>query len=168
MPDRLIDQPDFEPARHQQGNLYPVQLCSDAQAQSNRRFPLHGGKQALRSDGLYWRLLLLYSGTTRIRPDDLHIRRHGKVLPAFVDFFCGLQLLPTTLAYATVRRGFNSGGINLSPPVPYNTEKIDDEEIGLKNDFHIYGAPLRVNISAFHSKFRDIQRQITTFVDGPA
>ncbi|MDB6063591.1 MAG: hypothetical protein JWM78_3694 [Verrucomicrobiaceae bacterium] len=76
------------------------------------------------------------------------------------------KLLDNTLVYATFRRGFNSGGINFSPPVPYGTEKINDIEVGVKSDFDVAGAPTRVNVSVFRSSYSNIQRQITEFVDG--
>jgi iron complex outermembrane receptor protein len=80
-------------------------------------------------------------------------------------FSADYQLAPNSLLYATTRRGFNSGGINISPPIPYGTETIDDIEVGSKNDFRVGGLPVRLNVSAFRSQYKDIQRQITQFVD---
>ena len=76
------------------------------------------------------------------------------------------KLSRRVLAYVTARRGFNSGGINISPPIPFGTERIDDVEAGLKSDFTIAGAPVRANFAAFQSKYRDLQRQNTTFLNG--
>jgi iron complex outermembrane recepter protein len=76
------------------------------------------------------------------------------------------QLTDRILAYATGRKGFNAGGINSSPPTAYGSENLKDVEIGLKSDLRIFGFPLRANLSAFQSDYKDIQRQDTTFVDG--
>jgi iron complex outermembrane recepter protein len=81
-------------------------------------------------------------------------------------FSADYQLTDKLLVYATARRGFNSGGINSSPPTAFGTEKIDDVELGFKSDLRVGDFPVRVNMSAFHSDYRDIQRQNTNFVNG--
>jgi iron complex outermembrane receptor protein len=81
-------------------------------------------------------------------------------------FSADYQLTDQMLIYATARRGFNSGGINSSPPTAFGTEKIDDVEVGFKSDLRIAAFPVRLNLSAFHSKYADIQRQNTNFVNG--
>lgn len=75
------------------------------------------------------------------------------------------NVAPNVLVYGTARRGFNGGGVNTTPPVPYDTEKLDDIEIGAKSEFRLGGVPIRANISAFRSKYSGIQRRITAFVD---
>jgi iron complex outermembrane receptor protein len=81
-------------------------------------------------------------------------------------FSADYQLTDKILAYATTRKGFNAGGINSSPPTAFGTEKINDVEVGLKSDLRAFDFPLRVNLSAFQSKYKDIQRSDTTFVGG--
>lgn len=75
------------------------------------------------------------------------------------------------LAYASFTRGFRSGGYNvrfsdttlvtrpnnpLSTPGPYDPEEVDAYEVGLKSTFLDRRA--RVNLAAFHNKFRGLQR----------
>lgn len=75
------------------------------------------------------------------------------------------------LAFASFTRGFRSGGYNvrfsdatlvtrpnnpLSTPGPYDPEEVDAFEIGLKSTFLDKRA--RVNLAAFHNKFRGLQR----------
>jgi iron complex outermembrane receptor protein len=76
------------------------------------------------------------------------------------------QLTDKILAYATARKGFNAGGINSSPPTAFGTEKINDVEVGLKSDLRVGEIPVRINLSAFQSKYKDIQRSDNTFVNG--
>jgi outer membrane receptor protein involved in Fe transport len=63
----------------------------------------------------------------------------------------------TILGYASYTRGFKSGGFNTSSPSnpPYNGEKIDAYETGLKSE--LLDRRLRVNISAFYYKYSNIQ-----------
>ena len=68
-----------------------------------------------------------------------------------------------TQVYAEYTRGFRSGGYNLrntSPtasPGPFDEEEQDAVEIGLKTEL----ARLRVNLAAFRSQVRGLQRQVT-------
>ncbi len=65
------------------------------------------------------------------------------------------------LIYASWARGFKSGGFTgrIGVPddgnAPYNPEKVDTFEIGLKADF--LDRHLRANISAFYTNYRDMQ-----------
>ena len=68
-----------------------------------------------------------------------------------------------TQVYGEYTRGFRSGGYNLrntSPtasPGPFDEEEQDAVEIGLKTEL----ARLRVNLAAFRSRARGLQRQVT-------
>jgi iron complex outermembrane recepter protein len=75
------------------------------------------------------------------------------------------KLTDSALLYATARRGFNSGGFNVAPPVAYDTEKIDDIELGIKTEMELAGQPVRTNLSIYHSEFDGLQRQITRFIN---
>lgn len=80
-------------------------------------------------------------------------------------FRVGLQWQPTsdTLAYAFFARGFRSGGYNFrngnpaEDPGPFDAEKQNSYEIGLKQDF---GNVLRLNLAAFHNTVLGLQREI--------
>lgn len=76
----------------------------------------------------------------------------------------GVQFKPSddTLLYASFAKGFRSGGYNfrnLNPnvdPGPFDQEKQDAYEIGLKQEF---GGFARVNIAGFYSRINGTQRE---------
>lgn len=69
------------------------------------------------------------------------------------------------LLYATTRRGFKDGGFNLlvaSANNPeYQPETVTDYEIGAKWTYNLGPVRGRLNVDAFTSKYKDIQRQVT-------
>lgn len=80
-------------------------------------------------------------------------------------FRIGAQWEPTsdTLVYAYFARGFRSGGYNFrngnpaEAPGPFDAEKQNSWEIGVKHDF---GDLLRLNVAAFHNTVLGLQREI--------
>lgn len=74
------------------------------------------------------------------------------------------KVVPKTLVYAAVRRGYRSGGINGSATsqaiidVPFKPEIITDVEFGAKSDWHLGDMPVRTNLAVFSSDYKDIQR----------
>jgi iron complex outermembrane receptor protein len=80
------------------------------------------------------------------------------------NFSLDYQITQGLLAYATTRRGYNAGGFNPGFPPgiqdTVNPEKIKDYEVGLKGDGHLGSMPVRVNVSAFRSRYSDIQRSV--------
>lgn len=61
-----------------------------------------------------------------------------------------------TLIYFTFARGFKSGGFNLGGlQPPFDAEKVSDFEGGIKAD--LLDNHLRVNLSAFHYKYTNLQ-----------
>ncbi|HVN45553.1 MAG TPA: TonB-dependent receptor [Steroidobacteraceae bacterium] len=75
------------------------------------------------------------------------------------------QFDPDLLGYFTYARGFKSGGFNGRPApnaqgqfgaiTPYDPEKLDSYELGLKSEW--FDKRLRVNVAAFYSNYKDIQ-----------
>jgi iron complex outermembrane receptor protein len=64
------------------------------------------------------------------------------------------------MTYASVSTGFKGGGSNARPfgplqVVPFNKETLTAYELGAKSDF--FDRRLRVNVSVFQNKFKDIQ-----------
>ncbi|MDB5578563.1 MAG: TonB-dependent receptor [Bradyrhizobium sp.] len=70
------------------------------------------------------------------------------------------QFTPTVLGYASVSRGFKSGGFNLVTynPVPAKPEILDAYEAGIKSD--LLGRRLRVNASVFLYNIANPQVQL--------
>ena len=68
---------------------------------------------------------------------------------------------PQFMAYASVSRGFKSGGFNgrptvdNTPPVPFNPEEVTAYELGFKSD--LLGRMLRFNVAAYWNDYTDIQ-----------
>ena len=66
---------------------------------------------------------------------------------------------PRVMTYATVSRGFKSGGYNdalgSADGISYDPEYLWNYEIGLKSD--LWDRRLRLNLAAFHMGWRDIQ-----------
>ncbi|OYU35121.1 TonB-dependent receptor [Novosphingobium sp. PASSN1] len=70
---------------------------------------------------------------------------------------------PDTMLYASWSRGFRSGGFNgratsATSIGPYNPEKVDSYEAGIKSD--LFGGKLRVNPTAFWVNYNNKQEDI--------
>lgn len=82
-------------------------------------------------------------------------------------FRVGAQWQPdsATQLYGFFARGFRSGGYNFRngnasvAPGPFDAEKQNSFEVGLKRDF---GRTLRLNLAAFHNTVLGMQREIIT------
>jgi iron complex outermembrane receptor protein len=82
-------------------------------------------------------------------------------------FRLGAQWQPDseTQVYGFFARGFRSGGYNFRngnasvAPGPFDAEKQNSFEVGLKRDF---GRTLRLNLAAFHNTVLGMQREIIT------
>lgn len=85
-----------------------------------------------------------------------------------------LSYKPTTdlMLYVTARSGYRSGAFNAqanrfsAAVMPVRPEKVLDFEAGIKNEGTIGDAPYRFNVSAFLSKYKDIQRPQQVLVPG--
>lgn len=71
------------------------------------------------------------------------------------------QLTPSVFAYASVSRGFKSGGFNpvAAADAPFNPERLTAYEGGIKTE--AFDRRLRLNAAAFHYVYADIQLPIT-------
>tara|TARA_R110002110_G_scaffold30741_12_gene108787 strand:- start:423 stop:2786 length:2364 start_codon:yes stop_codon:yes gene_type:complete len=75
------------------------------------------------------------------------------------------------LVYLAHRRGYRSGGfnprgVNNATLAPFNSEKIQDFELGLKSEFDLGNTPVRFNAAAFYAKYDGIQRTTTIIING--
>jgi len=73
------------------------------------------------------------------------------------------QWMPDSLIYATLSTGYRAGGFNgravtIAQRVPFKPEKITNYELGAKNSFDVGGAPVTLNLAAYYSDYRNIQR----------
>ncbi|NWK96199.1 hypothetical protein DM806_11085 [Sphingobium lactosutens] len=74
-----------------------------------------------------------------------------------------------TLLYVTNRRGYRSGGFNGGATTPatfteLRPEILTDYEIGFKSQGRLGGMRYRTSMSAFHSIYEDIQRNVFTVI----
>ena len=80
-----------------------------------------------------------------------------------------------TLVYVTARSGYRSGAINtgaINPNVIVaKPEDVNDYEVGIKSDWSLGGMPVRTNLAAYWTAYRNIQIQTTlpnvTIASGP-
>jgi iron complex outermembrane receptor protein len=76
------------------------------------------------------------------------------------------QATDTTLTYASVSRGFKSGGFNGRPTTsaaevqPYNPEFLTAYEVGVKSE--LFDHQLRLNLAGFYYDYKDIQLTVST------
>ncbi|MFV8819629.1 TonB-dependent receptor [Haliea sp. E17] len=72
------------------------------------------------------------------------------------------QVTDDVMFYASYTQGFRSGGYNIrttsdnESPGPYDEEKVDAYEIGMKSD--LWDGKARVNAAIFHNEYDDLQR----------
>ncbi|MET0659738.1 MAG: TonB-dependent receptor plug domain-containing protein, partial [Steroidobacteraceae bacterium] len=83
------------------------------------------------------------------------------------------QWSPSVLTYIAHRHGYRTGSINantrdLTDPYKYDPEQASDVEIGLKSEFDIPGAAVRLNIASYYTwlKDRQVQIQEPKFING--
>ncbi len=83
----------------------------------------------------------------------------------FISWHGGLHWYPTEnhLLYASLTRSFRSGGYNMrnqlpASPGPYNKERVDAIEAGIKADW--FNGRLRTNLSGFYNDYKDLQRVV--------
>src|SRR5882762_6747285 len=76
------------------------------------------------------------------------------------------QAFEDVLLYAKTSRGFRAGGTNQrsNPALPYAPETVTDYEIGAKSEW--FERRLRINLAAYHSDYKDIQRSISVIESG--
>jgi iron complex outermembrane receptor protein len=78
---------------------------------------------------------------------------------------------PNLLIYATTRRGYKSGGLNLGQPLAnresYQPEYLTDVEAGVKTGFSLGQIKGRASLAAYRGRYRDVQ-VIGLLIDGTA
>jgi iron complex outermembrane receptor protein len=76
------------------------------------------------------------------------------------------QAFEDILLYAKTSRGFRAGGTNQrsNPALPYAPETVTDYEIGAKSEW--FERRLRINLAAYRSDYKDIQRSISVIESG--
>ncbi|MFV3126765.1 TonB-dependent receptor [Niveispirillum sp. KHB5.9] len=76
---------------------------------------------------------------------------------------------PEIFTYASLSKGFKSGGFNYDPDTvgtlqPYNAEKVWAYEAGVKTQW--FDRRLTVNLAAFYTDYKDIQLQVFAIQNG--
>ena len=79
------------------------------------------------------------------------------------------SLTDSQLVYASLRRGYRTGGFNVGSEKdaqfePYSPETVDAIEFGYKGEFNLSGAPLRIASAVYFSDYSDIQKSVNRCV----
>jgi iron complex outermembrane receptor protein len=73
--------------------------------------------------------------------------------------------LDNTLLYGKMSRGYKAGGFEVIAANPadytFKPEYVINYELGQKSDFHLGGAPARLDTAAFYTGFSDMQKDAT-------
>ena len=79
------------------------------------------------------------------------------------------QASPDTMYYATLSKGYKSGGfsplINLPSKFAFDPEYVRNLEFGVKSDWSLANMPVRTNAALFHDKYQQQQLQISQIVN---
>jgi iron complex outermembrane receptor protein len=75
------------------------------------------------------------------------------------------------LAYVAHRKGYRTGGFNISATTPaqftpFQPEDVEDYEVGLKTSFRMSGGSGSLNIAAYTQNYRNIQRNQGSLIGG--
>lgn len=103
-------------------------------------------------------------------PVDFAVR--GKPTSSAFDPRVALEVRPAddVLLYASWSRGFKSGAVQSTAPNPIiaglvtDPERVNAYEVGFKADF--FDRRVRLNVSAFENRFRDLQVRRVTLING--
>jgi iron complex outermembrane recepter protein len=78
------------------------------------------------------------------------------------------QVVQDTMVYASVSRGYRSGGINTEQPnLPgYGPEFVTNYEIGTKSDWRVASVPVRTNAALFYENYSGLQLRNYTLLNG--
>lgn len=81
------------------------------------------------------------------------------------------KILPDVLLYVAHRKGYRTGGFNISATTPnqftpFLPEDVKDYEVGLKTSFHMGGGSGTFNIAAYDQDYKNIQRNQGSIING--
>jgi iron complex outermembrane receptor protein len=81
------------------------------------------------------------------------------------------EFVPDTMAYASISRGYRTGGIDgraqsLGQQTPFAPEYVTAYELGLRSSFDLGGARVYFSGDVFYQKYSDIQRLLAVLLPG--
>lgn len=97
---------------------------------------------------------------------------HGERKSDAITWNMSLQYQATqdTMYYATLSKGYKSGGfsplINVPSRFAFDPEYVRNLEFGVKSDWALAGMPVRTNAALFYDKYTQQQLQISQVVNG--
>ncbi|MDB5722409.1 MAG: hypothetical protein JWP15_3027 [Alphaproteobacteria bacterium] len=84
------------------------------------------------------------------------------------DIGVNYQVDADHLLYVAHRHGYRSGAARSATTPDLRPEKVNDVEIGSKNQFDLGGTPIRFNLIGYYGKYKDLQRNIAVILNGVA
>ena len=84
------------------------------------------------------------------------------------DIGLNYQIDPDHLVYIAHRHGYRSGVAANGATPPIRPEKVDDIEVGSKNQLHVGDAAVRLNLVGYYGWYKDLQRSSLAIVNGAA
>ena len=78
------------------------------------------------------------------------------------------QVTPDNLLYITHRHGYRSGAASNAQAPSLRPEKVNDIEIGSKNNFRFGDVPVRFNLIGYYGWYTDLQRNVAILLAGGA
>jgi iron complex outermembrane receptor protein len=81
------------------------------------------------------------------------------------------KVAPDVLLYIAHRKGYRTGGFNISATTPnqftpFQPEDVQDYEIGLKTSFHMGGGSGKFNVAVYDQDYKNIQRNQGSLING--
>ncbi len=84
------------------------------------------------------------------------------------DISLNYQIDPDHLVYIAHRHGYRSGVAQTGAAALIRPEKVDDIEVGSKNQLRVGDTAVRLNLVGYYGKYKDLQRNVSVIINGQA
>ena len=91
---------------------------------------------------------------------------HASFTEPTYDISLNYQIDPDHLVYIAHRHGYRSGVAATGAAPLIRPEKVDDIEVGSKNQLRVGDTAVRLNLVGYYGKYKDLQRNVSAIVNG--